>query len=97
MFSPPSSVYIAFVMDPNKRAELHRIGYTIPKTCGLCKHGVFVGKSDFGGCELRTYEHIKHSASHRQLSVFRGGSCPDKFEPSESALSTLGLWKEFLR
>ena len=83
-------------MDKNKLGELRRIGYRIPKTCGLCKHGVFVGVNEWGGCAVRTYDHLKHSDSKRQLSIYKGGSCPDLFEPSEQTPNILGAYHEFL-
>ena len=82
-------------MDKNKLAELKRIGYRIPKTCGLCKHGVFVGVNNFGGCAIQTYEHLKHSEAKRQLSIFRGGSC-SLFEESDQAPTILNAYHEFL-
>lgn len=84
-------------MDLNKLTELRDIGYTIPKTCGLCKHGVFVGANDWGGCAIRTYDHLKHTDAKRQLSIYVGGSCPDKFEPKDQVPNILGAYLEFLR
>ncbi len=83
-------------MDANKLGELRTIGYKIPKTCGLCRHGVFVGANDWGGCAIRTYEHLKHTGPPRQLSIYVGGSCPDKFEPKEQVANILGAYHEFL-
>ena len=83
-------------MDQNKLNELRTIGFRIPKTCGLCKHGVFVGASDWGTCAVRTYEHLKHSGPPRQLSVYRGGSCPDKFDVDPARVAQLGAWAEFV-
>lgn len=82
-------------MDKNKLSELRRIGYTIPRTCGLCRHGVFAGASHFGGCAIQQYDHLKHTESRRQLSIFRGGSC-SLFEPSDQARGILGAYHEFL-
>ena len=63
-------------MDDNKLAKLKAIGYTIPKTCGFCKHADFVGNSDYGSCTKFEYEHLKHSDAKRHLSIYRGGACP---------------------
>jgi hypothetical protein len=83
-------------MDKNKLAELRRIDYRIPKTCGLCKHGVFVGINEWGGCAIQTYDHLKHSESKRQLSIFKGGSCT-LFEEATQAANVLGAYYEFLK
>jgi len=83
-------------MDANKLVELRKIGYSIPRTCGLCRHGVFVGAKDFGGCAIRQYDHLKHTGPPRQLSIFRGGSCTDKFEVDETKAAQLGAYREFL-
>lgn len=82
-------------MDANKLTELRRIGYRIPKTCGLCRHGIFVGVHPFGGCAVRSYDHMKHTESKRRLSIFRGGSC-NLFETGDQAASILGTYFEFL-
>lgn len=84
-------------MDLNKLAMLRGIGYRIPKSCGLCKHGVFVAASDWGSCAVHAYEHLKHTGPKRQLSIYRGGSCQDKFEPREEAGTVLGAYSEFVR
>jgi hypothetical protein len=83
-------------MDQNKLTELRSIGYRIPRTCGLCVHGVFVGAKEFGGCDVRQYEHRKHTGPKRQLSIFKGGSCTDKFEVDETRAAQLGAYREFL-
>lgn len=83
-------------MDANKLEELRRIGYTIPRTCGLCVHGTFVGASDFGTCATRQYDHLKHTGPKRQLSIYRGGTCPDKFELDEVRASRLVAYIEFV-
>ena len=82
-------------MDQNKLAELRRIGYRIPKTCGLCVHGAFPN-NEWGTCSVRTYDHLKHSDAKRQLSVVKSGSCPDKFEVDELKAAHLGAFREFL-
>lgn len=83
-------------MDKNKLTELRRINYTIPKTCGLCKHGVFVGMNEWGGCAIQTYDHLKHTEARRQLSIFKGGSC-SLFEEADRVSDVLGAYHEFLR
>jgi hypothetical protein len=83
-------------MDKNKLAELRQIGYRIPKTCGLCKHGVFVGFNEWGSCAVRTYDHLKHTDARRQLSIYKGGSCPDLFEPKPMMDDRLGAYREFM-
>jgi hypothetical protein len=84
-------------MDANKLAMLRESGYRIAKSCGLCKHGVFVGTGDWGSCAVKTYEHLKHTGPKRQLSIYRGGACTDKFEPSDQLDTVLGAYREFLR
>jgi hypothetical protein len=81
-------------MDANKRLELLRIGYQIRGACGLCKHGVFAPKQDFGTCSIYTYQHLKHTGDRRQLSVHQYGSC-DSFE-RDLTRGNLGLWDEFV-
>jgi hypothetical protein len=82
-------------MDANKLQVLRGLPYVIPKTCGLCKHGQFLPSVDWGSCSVTMYEHQKHSESHRQLSIYRGGSCA-KFEEAEKVEGLLGTFKEFL-
>lgn len=84
-------------MDANKLAMLRDSGYRIPKSCSLCKHGVFVGPSEWGSCAVKAYEHLKHTGPKRQLSIYRGGACADKFEPREQLDAILGPYSEFLR
>lgn len=81
-------------MDANKLAELKRIGYTIPKTCGFCVHGDFVGTKDYGACVKHEYEHKKHTGPQRFLSIYRGGTC-SKFEQSDAKVP-YGRWAEFI-
>lgn len=81
-------------MDSNKRLELQKIGYEIPGTCGICKHGTFP-KDSFGSCAIHTYQHLKHTGDRRQLSVYAHGRC-DKFELDENK-ARLGLWQEFMK
>ena len=84
-------------MDANKLGELRRIGYQIPRTCGLCKHGVFANNTnEWGTCAVRTYDHQKHTEAKRQLSIYKGGSCPDKFEPKENLPDILQSYQEFV-
>ena len=83
-------------MDKNKLTELRSINYRIPHTCGLCVHGVFVGTSDWGGCAVQQYEHLKHTGPKRQLSIFKGGGCAEKFTLDEARAAQLGAYREFL-
>lgn len=83
-------------MDLNKLAELRRIGYKIPKTCRFCKHSRFAIASEWGTCDVHTYEHLKHTDAVRQLSIYKDGACSDKFEMTEQAADLLGAWHEFL-
>lgn len=83
-------------MDQNKLKVLQDIGYTIPKTCGLCEHGRFAASQDFGVCAIQTYDHLKHSGPARSLSINIAGSCP-KFKIDEDAKSRLGAWAEFVK
>ena len=77
-------------MDLNKLAELRRIGYKIPRTCGLCTHGVFVGKSDFGGCAIQTYQHLKHTGPPKQLSIY--DEIDPKLKPGGKSLDVM-IWR----
>jgi hypothetical protein len=83
-------------MDQNKLMELRQIDYRIPRTCGLCRHGVFVGVNDWGGCAVRTYDHLKHTGPPRQLSIYRGGSCSG-FEENARVPNILGTYYEFIK
>lgn len=84
-------------MDKNKLKVLREINYVIPKQCGLCRHGQFAdADAPWGTCALRTYVHEKHTGAPRQLSVFRHGGCPDKFELSPEGEQALGTWAEFV-
>jgi hypothetical protein len=83
-------------MDKNKLTELRAINYRIPKTCGLCKHGVFVGVNEWGGCAIRQYDHLKHTGPPRQLSIYKGGSCEDKFVLDERRADAIGAYREFI-
>lgn len=81
-------------MDANKRQELLRIGYQIHGSCGICKHGTFAPRQDFGACSVHTYQHLKHTGDRRQLSIYSHGSC-DSFELDLNK-ANLGLWEEFV-
>ncbi len=81
-------------MDDNKLAELRRIEYRIPPSCGICVFGVFVGLSDWGTCAKHEYQHKKHSGPKRKLSIYRAGSCP-KFERDQEVIAKLGGFAEF--
>jgi hypothetical protein len=78
-------------MDENKLKKLVHVGYEIRKCCGLCKHGQFK-HDDWGTCKLHDYEHLKHTQSKRQLSIYRYGTCSNvKYKEREA----LGAWAEF--
>jgi len=81
-------------MDANKRQELLSLGYSIPGTCGICKHGEF-NKDTFGTCAVHDYQHLKHTGERRHLSVYAHGRCRD-FELDENK-ARLGLWQEFVK
>lgn len=84
-------------MDKNKLQVLRDANYVIPKQCGLCVYGRFATPTaDFGMCQVRQYRHEKHTGEPRQLSVYRGGGCPDLFELSPGAERALGAWAEFV-
>ncbi len=83
-------------MDQNKQGELRQIGYLILPVCGLCKHGSFPS-NDWGTCQVRTYEHLKHTGPARQLSIYRMGSCPDKFQLDAARAASLGAYAEFVK
>lgn len=82
-------------MDANKRLKLLEIEYTITPSCGTCTHSQFRSGSNFGTCQLLTYEHEKHTEATRQLSIHRYGSCPEQ-TPSDSFERTIDLWREFV-
>jgi hypothetical protein len=80
-------------MDQNKLAKLKSIDYAIEKCCGLCLHGNFREKTHWGTCDVHKYEHLKHSESNRELSIYYFGSCPKV----RVVMDELGPWKEFLK
>lgn len=82
-------------MDANKLKVLQELGYQIPPTCGICKHGEFKPQTPWGTCKLHTYQHVKHTGDRRQLSIYQGGRC-DKLEPDPSRVAKLERFAEFL-
>jgi len=62
-------------MDANKVTKMGEIGYTVRPCCALCVQGSFAANNDWGTCSAHTYEHKKHSASKRQLSIHKAGVC----------------------
>lgn len=78
-------------MDINKAEKLRSIGYTIAPICFDCKHSQFNFKSPWGVCKIQTYQHLKHTDTVRQLSIYIGGHCA-KFEVKESLVES---WEEF--
>ena len=61
-------------MDTNKLKKLESLNYKIYKCCGLCKHANLF-KDDWSTCTIHSYDHLKHSESTRQLSIFKYGAC----------------------
>ena len=63
--------------DINKMDALHKAGYNVPVTCGLCVHGNFdQGFSMWGTCGVIHYDHAKHTGPDRDASIVRCGTCP---------------------
>lgn len=83
-------------MDANKLKKLKEINYEITPSCGMCKFSQFAGTIDFGTCSLHTYEHLKHSDSKRELSIYRYGSC-HFFIASEYKISQVQHFKDLFR
>ena len=83
-------------MDQNKQKKLREIAYVIPNACENCLHSIIKPGSDFGSCGLILFKHMKHSASVRSLSIYRGGRCEEFYTPSPDAERKLGAWAEFL-
>lgn len=75
-------------MDANKLMKLQEIGYQLPPSCSICVHGNFRGNAEFGGCTLHRYDHLKHDANGKELSVHRTGRCRD-FEPEPVAMGRI--------
>jgi hypothetical protein len=69
-------------MDQNKLNKLQEIGYTIPRSCGTCKHFTQYEDMHFGECAVNEYTHLKHTGGKRKLSVVQYGSC-NKYEQGE--------------
>jgi hypothetical protein len=82
-------------MDENKNQELIQIGYVIQSCCGTCLHGLF-SNTDWGTCQIRTYEHLKHTEATRQLSVHQFGKCPDEYVVDPAKAAHLGAYRQFL-
>ncbi len=84
-------------MDENKRLKLVEIGYEIRPTCITCVHGRFDNVFEiFGTCKLHSYEHLKHSAKKRELSVFKSGCCTEH-EMNPGTEATMHGFKEFVK
>jgi hypothetical protein len=81
-------------MDDNKRIKLKEIGYTINGCCGLCTHSFFRHGSDWGDCQKFDYDHKKHTATSKPLSIHRYGSCPE-FVGAVSDIAQLAGFEEF--
>lgn len=69
--------------DENKFAKLREIEYTVPVTCGLCKHGKFSGGSGpvrpqpWGECDRHRYKHLRQDNPEggRGVSIHVSGTC----------------------
>jgi len=83
-------------MDENKRLKLVDIGYEIRPVCITCVYGRFSPNSHFGDCVRWKYDHLKHSDSHRDLSVYRAGSCGEH-ELNPGTEAALHGFKEFVK
>ncbi len=84
-------------MDHNKYLKLLEIGYEIRPVCSTCVHGRFENAYEiFGTCKLHSYQHLKHSQSERELSVFRAGCCQNH-EPNPGTEAALHGFKEFVK
>jgi hypothetical protein len=75
-------------MDKNKLKVLKEVGYRIHKTCMFCAHKDIPYASNWGGCKLHTYNHLKHTKESKPLSIHKSGSC-DSFEMNEDELLTI--------
>lgn len=86
-------------MDKTKLKVLREVGYTFPKTCGMCAAGQFEGYRGmwplWGTCGRQTYEHEKHTGEKRQLSIHLLGSCAS-FEAVSNAADALQGFGEFV-
>lgn len=82
-------------MDENKRQKLKEIEYGINECCGLCVHGKFRGTM-FGDCLLHSYQHLKHSAESKDLSINVYGHCKN-FEFNKKLEGQLHKFIEFMR
>lgn len=83
-------------MDANKLRVLQKIEYRIQPCCGLCLHGQFAPATDWGTCGVWTYQHLKHSADVRDLSIHRLGHC-QQFAPAAKEVVQLGAFSQFLK
>lgn len=84
-------------MDTSKLTALRQAGFVIPQTCGLCLHGQFSSPtSEFGTCNVLTYDHEKHTGPARHLSVYRHGGCRPLFSLDPEKEKQLGKWAEFI-
>ena len=76
-------------MDQNKLKVLRDEGYQIAPSCGFCAHRSFAVGSQWGTCEVSSYDHAKHNEVRRQLSIHRGGWC-QRFEIDQREVDMLG-------
>jgi hypothetical protein len=82
-------------MDKTKLKVLREIGYTFPKTCGMCHSSQFRTVSPWGTCANHTYKHEKHTGQDRQLSIHILGGCDD-FKPRPDAEEMLEGFAQLL-
>jgi hypothetical protein len=84
--------------DEAKFQKLREMGYTVPVSCGLCRHGLFADRrSGWGECALHRYVHGKHDSppEGRGVSIHASGTCP-RAEPSSEQVRQLGAFAQFV-
>jgi len=82
-------------MDANKKKKYLEVVYGIQRSCQLCKHASFRPQSNWGSCGKHTYNHLKHTDSNRQMSIYRSGICAD-FEKGAEAYIIPEGYAEFI-
>lgn len=83
-------------MDANKDKKLEEVGYVVHPTCDLCVHSQFPIGSDWGTCQIHTYDHKKHNEKKRFLSIYRSGSCPS-FKLDKTRGDSLAGYSKYLK
>jgi hypothetical protein len=81
-------------MDANKLEKLRQLPYSIRRCCGSCLHNMGFKDTFWTTCSVNDYEHLKHTETGRQLSIYMFGCCP-KFSWNPD-VKNLGVWIEFL-